>query len=56
MCRYKIKKETVNLLADLIPTPTIYKNFNEIEKWPVFLKPDVGQGSQVHILPILLMK
>lgn len=40
------KKKTVNLLADLIPTPTIYKNFNEIEKWPVFLKPDVGQGSQ----------
>jgi predicted ATP-grasp superfamily ATP-dependent carboligase len=37
------KKKTYQLLQGIIPTPTVYSDRNAA--FPVFLKPDVGQGS-----------
>lgn len=39
------KKQTYEVLKDVIPTPKIYQNADEIE-FPCFLKPDFGYGSK----------
>jgi carbamoyl-phosphate synthase large subunit len=44
------KSRTYDFFHDIVPTPTMYKDLNIITKFPVFVKPDVGQGSQdTHI-------
>ncbi len=40
------KSETYKVLNGKIPLPTIYKTSDEIRNYPVFLKPDVGQGAK----------
>ena len=39
------KYKTLKMFEGIMPTPTLYENDEEIEKYPVFMKPDVGQGS-----------
>lgn len=39
------KLKTYNFLQDIIRVPKIF-NIDGIEKYPVFLKPDIGQGSK----------
>lgn len=39
------KRATYAALEKVIPVPKIYKNSYEIESFPCFKKPDVGQGS-----------
>ena len=49
ICRSKNK--TYKKLEGIIPTPILYRNVDEIIKYPVFIKPDKGQGSQnTHII------
>jgi predicted ATP-grasp superfamily ATP-dependent carboligase len=56
VCRSK--SETYRLLGEVVPVPTIYPNPDAIEKYPVFAKPDKGQGSRhthiVHTMEFLL--
>jgi hypothetical protein len=40
------KTETYNKFKDLIPTPKTFNKIKEIDSFPVFVKPDKGQGSQ----------
>ncbi|BAY92024.1 MULTISPECIES: ATP-grasp domain-containing protein [unclassified Tolypothrix] len=40
------KSATYRLLADIIPVPKLYIDIEQISTYPVFLKPDKGQGSQ----------
>lgn len=42
------KRKTYELFEGIIPTPTMYKSAEEVPagSFPVFLKPDVGQGSK----------
>lgn len=40
------KKETYRLLEKDIPTPAIFDGISEVKRYPVFVKPDRGQGSQ----------
>lgn len=40
------KTATYKKLGDVVPVPVLYKSLQDIEKWPVFIKPDKGQGSQ----------
>jgi carbamoyl-phosphate synthase large subunit len=42
--RYKSK--TYKKLQHIIPTPNIYTSYKQIQSYPVFIKPDKGQGSQ----------
>lgn len=44
ICRYK--KETFNLLKNEFFCPKIYFNIAKHEEYPLFAKPNVGQGSQ----------
>lgn len=44
ICRYK--SLTYNLFKGYDFTPFVYKNFESIKKFPVFLKPDDGQGGK----------
>lgn len=44
ICRFKSK--TYQYFRKLLPTPNIYNDISTIEKYPVFLKPDAGQGSR----------
>ena len=39
------KKRTYSLLKDTMPTPICYDRAEAVEGFPVFVKPDVGQGS-----------
>lgn len=39
------KSKTYSVLKDCIRIPVSYKDLNEIPSYPVFVKPDVGQGS-----------
>lgn len=39
------KRKTYEVLKSEIPVPEIYKSVNDVESFPVFIKPDVGQGS-----------
>lgn len=43
ICRSK--KETYALFKKLIPTPYVYNRDDEME-YPIFLKPDIGQGAK----------
>jgi carbamoylphosphate synthase large subunit len=43
LCRSK--GATYEMFKDLIPTPELYNDF-ELLNYPVFLKPDVGQGTK----------
>ena len=40
------KKETYRVLKDIIPVPQLFESTQEINEWPVFVKPDRGQGAQ----------
>lgn len=40
------KYRTYNAVHDLIRVPRCYHDINDITDWPVFVKPDCGQGSQ----------
>jgi len=44
VCRSK--KKTYDRLNGIVAVPRIYDDFEKIKKYPVFLKPDVGQGSK----------
>lgn len=39
------KRKTYGVLNGVIPVPDIYNSIAEIPEFPVFIKPDVGQGS-----------
>lgn len=39
------KKKTYNYLKNIIAVPYIYENMEEIEQFPLFSKPDIGQGA-----------
>jgi carbamoyl-phosphate synthase large subunit len=39
------KKETYNKFKNIIPVPKMIEDFSDI-KWPIFLKPNKGQGSE----------
>lgn len=43
ICRYKSK--TYKILGDIIKTPKIYSDIEKVTKYPVFIKPDLGQGA-----------
>ena len=46
-CRItRSKSATLRLLKDEIPTPRLYGHIDEIDQYPVFTKPDRGQGAQ----------
>jgi hypothetical protein len=40
------KKATMDTFRTLVRTPALYESVEAITRWPVFLKPDVGQGSK----------
>ena len=45
------KSRTYHHLAEVVPVPKIYQTPEEIADFPVFLKPDRGQGSQdTHVV------
>jgi carbamoyl-phosphate synthase large subunit len=45
------KSETYRALAGIVPVPQLYETADEISSYPVFLKPDRGQGSQdIHLV------
>lgn len=45
------KSETYYYLSNVLPTPECYENIEVINEYPVFVKPDKGQGSQhTHIV------
>ena len=39
------KRLTYDLFKGIIPTPTVYRNADEINHYPIFIKPAIGQGS-----------
>jgi len=46
-CRIcRSKSRTYRHLADSIPVPTVYSSPTDVRRFPVFVKPDRGQGSQ----------
>lgn len=50
-CRVtRSKSATYGLLADKIPTPVLYGSVEAVERFPVFAKPDRGQGSEGTIV------
>ncbi|GAW66660.1 carbamoylphosphate synthase large subunit short form [Geoanaerobacter pelophilus] len=40
------KSRTYNRLADAVPTPALYAGPESVSSYPVFVKPDQGQGAQ----------
>ncbi len=44
ICRSKSK--TYKKFRDLLPVPKMYENIKDIEYYPVFVKPDKGQGAK----------
>jgi len=40
------KKKTIIALENVIDVPTVYNSVDEIESFPIFIKPDRGYGSQ----------
>lgn len=40
------KSATYNLLKNSVEIPRLYENVYEVEEFPCFMKPDVGQGSK----------
>jgi carbamoyl-phosphate synthase large subunit len=46
-CRIaRSKSQTYNKFKDLLPVPRVFNKVSEIDTFPVFVKPDKGQGSQ----------
>lgn len=39
------KAKTYQVLKDCVPLPVQYKTIEEVQSYPVFVKPEVGQGS-----------
>lgn len=39
------KRKTYNLFQDEIKIPYVYDTIDDIKKYPIFVKPDIGQGS-----------
>ena len=44
ICRSK--KKTYDLFKDVLPVPIVYNSIDDVDEFPVFLKPDVGQGAK----------
>ncbi len=44
ICRFK--STTYNYFQNILPVPKIYRDVNDITKYPVFLKPNSGQGTR----------
>ncbi len=40
------KRLTYRTFASLLRVPALYDDLREVRNWPLFLKPDVGQGSK----------
>ena len=40
------KSETYRLFKNVLPVPEIYQELEEVARYPVFVKPDRGQGSE----------
>ncbi len=40
------KRRTMELFCNELVTPRLYRDLAEVKEWPVFLKPDMGQGSK----------
>jgi len=40
------KNRTYSFLSGLVATPKLFETLNEVNKYPVFLKPDIGYGSR----------
>lgn len=40
------KKDTYRILGEVLPVPEVYEHADQAKRYPVFLKPDRGQGSQ----------
>ena len=36
----------MEMFRTLVRTPAVYESVEAVIRWPVFLKPDVGQGSK----------
>ncbi|EIC29692.1 MULTISPECIES: ATP-grasp domain-containing protein [Methylomicrobium] len=46
-CRIaRSKKRTMEVFEGVVTTPRVYGSLSEVTEYPVFLKPDVGQGSK----------
>lgn len=46
-CRItRFKSKTYQALKDTVPLPAVFNDPTEIVHWPVFVKPDRGQGAQ----------
>lgn len=46
-CRLtRSKTATIRRLSGIVPTPELFQAAEAVKTWPVFLKPDRGQGSQ----------
>ncbi len=46
-CRLtRSKTATLRKLSGMVPTPELFQTAGAVTTWPVFLKPDRGQGSQ----------
>ncbi|MGD0812275.1 MAG: ATP-grasp domain-containing protein [Verrucomicrobiota bacterium] len=46
-CRLtRSKTATLQRLSGIVPVPELFQRTEQIKLWPVFLKPDRGQGSQ----------
>ena len=44
LCRSK--KQTYDVLRNQVPVPKLYHSLGDVRSYPVFLKPDIGQGSK----------
>jgi len=40
------KSATYKLFREVLPTPRVYDSVESVNRYPVFLKPDIGQGSK----------
>jgi carbamoyl-phosphate synthase large subunit len=50
-CRItRSKRATYELLADVVPVPRVYPTPADVDRFPVFAKPDRSQGSQGALL------
>jgi hypothetical protein len=40
------KKETIRKLEGVVATPQLYNLLHDVDRYPIFLKPDIGYGSR----------
>lgn len=46
-CRIaRSKSQTIRHLQDVVPVPGLYEDASAVDRFPVFVKPDAGQGSR----------